>query len=275
MNELLSSLKSDLQAGQQGALSHAPLYHQVYTVLKAAILDGSIPFDSQMPTEHQITTAFEVSRITAKRAMDELAAENLVSRARGKGSHVTHRHTAKPVRGALVGMLESLIDMSEHSIVRVVSVENMLPPPEIRALLNLSETDKVHKVVRVSSNEEGEPYAYYVSWTVGISKHYAKRDLASQPRLKLLQRNGIELTEMQQTLSAENAPVHVAGELEVLPGAALLAVRRLGSVGSGRVVDVLDGLYNSRRYKYAMVMSVDGDTPNTPLPPDRNRQVHG
>ena len=264
MDELLDSLKSDLQAGQQGALERVPLYHQVYSVLKAAILDGSIPYDSQMPTEHQITDAFDVSRITAKRAMDELAAENLVTRTRGKGSHVTYKYKAKPVHGPLVGMLESLIDMSEHSIVRVVSVEQLMPPPEIRELLGLGEMDRVHKVVRVSSNEEGAPYAHYVSWTLGITKNYTKKHLASEPRLRLLRANGIELTEMHQTLSAESAPAHIATELKVVPGSALLAVRRLGRVIDGAVVDVLDGLYNPQRYQYAMVMSIDDDTSLSP-----------
>ncbi len=154
MDELLNSLKSDLMAAQQSAMARVPLYHQVYSVLKSAILDGSIPHASQMPTEHQITDTFDVSRITAKRAMDELAGEKLVTRTRGKGSHVAYCFTAKPVHGPLIGMLESLIDMSEHSIVRVVSVEQVVPPGEIREILGLSETDRVHKVIRVSSSEE-------------------------------------------------------------------------------------------------------------------------
>jgi len=115
----------------------------------------------------------------------------------------------------------------------------------------------VHKVVRVSSTVEGEPYAYYVSWTVGISKGYTKRLLQLQPRLKLLRENGINLTEMHQNLSAENAEPSIAQALEMMPGAALLAVRRLGRIEDGTVVDILDGLYNPQRYQYAMVMSID------------------
>lgn len=257
MSELLNSLKSDLQMAQHGAMARVPLYHQLYSVLKAAILDGTIPYDTQMPTEHQLTAAFDVSRITAKRAMDELAAEKLISRFRGKGSHVTYQFTPRPVRGPLIGMLESLIEMGEHSIVRVVSIEKVLPPADIRELLNLSDSDQVHKVIRVSSNEEGEPYAYYVSWTVGISRAYTKRKLESTPRVKLLRENDIKITEMKQVLSAETASGRIAAELGVEPGSALLSVRRLGHIDDGTVVDVLDGLYNPKRYQYAMVMSVD------------------
>ena len=257
MPELLNSLKSEWELAQHGAMSRVPLYHQLYTILKAAILDGTIPFDAQMPTEQQLTQTFEVSRITAKRAMDELAAEKLISRFRGKGSHVTYHYTPKPVRGPLVGMLESLIEMGEHSIVRVLSIEKVLPPADIRERMNLSDRDVVHKTVRVSSNEEGEPYVYYVSWTIGITRAYTKRRLENTPRVKLLRENNINLTKMEQLLSATNASGRIAAELEVEPGAALLSVRRFGYNEDGAIVDVLEGLYNPERYQYAMVMSVD------------------
>jgi len=257
MPELLNSLKADWQMAQHGAMSRVPLYHQLYSVLKSAILDGTIPYDAQMPTEQQLTKAFDVSRITAKRAMDELASEKLVSRSRGKGTHVKYQYRPKPVRGPLVGMLESLIDMGKHSIVRVVSIEKVVPPADIRERLNLSEEDLVHKVVRVSSTKECEPYAYYVSWTVGISRAYTKRKLESTPRLNLLRENDINLVKMKQLLSATNASVRIAAELDVEPGAALLSVRRFGYTESGAVVDVLEGLYDPKRYQYAMVMSID------------------
>jgi GntR family transcriptional regulator len=238
-------------------MSRVPLYHQLYSVLKAAILDGTIPFDSQMPTEQQLTKTFDVSRITAKRAMDELAAEKLVARFRGKGSHVTYHFKPKPVRGPLVGMLESLIEMGEHSIVRVLAIEKVVPPADIRERMQLSEDDHVHKTVRVSSSEEGEPYVYYVSWTVGITRGYTKRKLESSPRLLLLRENNINLIKMEQQLGAINASVRIAAELEIEPGAALLTVRRFGYTEDGSIVDVVDGLYNPERYQYAMVMSID------------------
>ncbi len=72
-----------------------PLYHQMYALLKNRVLDGSIPIGTQMPTEQQLAEAFSVSRITAKRAMEELAREELVERRRGKGTHVTHRYHPK------------------------------------------------------------------------------------------------------------------------------------------------------------------------------------
>lgn len=257
MSELLSSLKSDWQLAQSGALGRVPLYHQLYSVLKDAILNGMIPFDAQMPTEQQLASTFGVSRITAKRAMDELAAEGLVARFRGKGSHVTYRYTPMPMRAPLVGKLENLAEMGKHSLVRVLSVEKSVPPADIRKILGLKERQTVHKLIRVRSNEEGEPYAYYVSWTIGITKGYSRQSLETMPRLDVIRENGMRLTEIEQVLGAENATETIAEQLDTEPGTALLSIRRQTRNDKGRVVDVLDCLYNPKRYQYAMVLSLD------------------
>ncbi len=257
MSELLTSLKSEWNLAQGSALTRVPLYHQLYSVLKDSILNGTIEFDAQMPTEQQLAATFDVSRITAKRAMDELAAENLIARFRGKGSHVTYQYTPKPVRAPLVGMLENLAEMGKHSIVLVKSVEEVVPPADIRERLGLNERETAYKLVRVRSNEEGEPYAYYVSWTKGITKGFTKKNLEKTPRLNVIRDNGIKLTKIEQVLSAENASVRVSQDLDVEPGSALLSIRRQSHNESGEVVDVLDCLYNPKRFQYSMVLSVD------------------
>ena len=85
---------------QRQALSKdlpTPLYFQLYRLLKNGILDGTFINGSQLPTEGQLSEEFGVSRITSKRAMDELAREGLVERQRGRGTHVTHEPTAAPM----------------------------------------------------------------------------------------------------------------------------------------------------------------------------------
>ena len=80
----ITSLFSEQQRQSLKQDTPTPLYHQLYTLLKNSILSGTLQQGSQMPTEQQLADGFDISRITAKRAMDELAAEKLVERRRGK-----------------------------------------------------------------------------------------------------------------------------------------------------------------------------------------------
>lgn len=253
----LTALKLEWDANRAGVLSRIPLYHQIYTALKDAIMNGTITFGDKMPTEQQLVSVFDVSRITAKRALDELAAEHLIVRHRGKGSHVTYRWEPSPVKGPLIGMLENMSELFQHSTTKAISIEKITPPAEVRIELELEDDEKIYNVVRVHCNDDGEPYVYYVSWTIGITKGFTERNLQRHSRLKIIKKNGINLVQVKQTLSAEPATVRVAAALDVVPGAALLSLTRRSFDESGRLVDLLHGLYNPNLFKYLIELSLE------------------
>ena len=122
MDLIINKLFTQLELSSLRGEVPTPLYYQMYTLLKNRVLDGSINHGTQMPTEQQLAEAFDVSRITAKRAMDELAAEELVERRRGKGTHVTHHYAPEPVQAPLTGMLEKLASMGRDTKIKVLDV---------------------------------------------------------------------------------------------------------------------------------------------------------
>lgn len=67
-----------------------PAYRQIYFDLKNKIYQGVYPYNSRIPTEKELSNTYNVSRITSKRAIDELAIEHWVRRYPGKGSFVTY-----------------------------------------------------------------------------------------------------------------------------------------------------------------------------------------
>ncbi|MBP9536131.1 MAG: GntR family transcriptional regulator, partial [Pseudoxanthomonas sp.] len=141
-----------------------PLYHQMFTLLRDRILSGDIPCGSRIPTEFDLAEAFGVSRITAKRALDELAAEGLVERRRGKGTHVIHRSRPKPMTSPLTGLLENLEVLAEHTRVRLLNFRRALPPEPIRAMFDSGPQEALALAVRLRLQGD-TPFGYYTSWT--------------------------------------------------------------------------------------------------------------
>src|SRR6188472_4523608 len=86
-----------------------PLYHQIYVLLREQILSGVYADQALVPTEQALGERFGVSRITAKRALDELAAEGLVVRQRGRGTTVVGRMPSRPLSANISGLLENLL----------------------------------------------------------------------------------------------------------------------------------------------------------------------
>ncbi|WP_142433559.1 GntR family transcriptional regulator [Enterococcus mundtii] len=75
-----------------------PLYKTIFLALEKAIHDGTLPVDSQVPTEKELSQQYNVSRITSKRALTELEQLGLIYRVRGKGSFVKAPKKGVPSR---------------------------------------------------------------------------------------------------------------------------------------------------------------------------------
>lgn len=74
-----------MDMNQTGA---APLYYFVQEQLKARIQDGTYKPGSQIPAEPELRAMFNVSRITVRRAVEELCKEGLLEKKHGKGTFV-------------------------------------------------------------------------------------------------------------------------------------------------------------------------------------------
>jgi GntR family transcriptional regulator len=231
-----------------------PLYHQLFVVLRDRILSGEYAHGTQLPTEYQLADLFQVSRITAKRAMDELATAALVERRRGKGTHVIHRHAPHAMQAPLVGLLENLEVLAEESDVGLIQFRRGPAPENIRLEFGCEPSHELAYAVRVRS-KGGTPFAHYVSWSDIRHKGFSADNLARHSRIRLFKRCGIELDHVEQWLSATLADASVAPRLKIDIGTPLLALERKSYLADGRLVDLLYGLYRPDQFRYHMTLS--------------------
>lgn len=234
-----------------------PLYFQLFTLLKNRILNGSIPHGEQMPTEEELAKGFGVSRITAKRALDDLAAAELVERRRGKGTFVTYSAARESVHALLTGELEKLTNLARKTHVKVIDVGQQLPPGDVAAEMGLEHGEKAWRSTRIRCTEDDIPYGYLISWTIDISRGYTKRELERRVRLDILRENGIEIKKIEQTINAVPARDFFADALNMDIGEpTLLMVRRIYDVND-RLVDILYCHHNPRRFQFRLELDAD------------------
>ena len=65
-----------------------PLYKQLVEAIREGIQSGRHPEGSRLPSEQELSSIYQVSRITVRAALKELAADGLVVRMQGKGTYV-------------------------------------------------------------------------------------------------------------------------------------------------------------------------------------------
>ena len=248
------------------AVLPVPKYHQIYLVLREQLDEGR--FASGLPGELALMQQFGVARVTVRRALEQLAAEGLIERERGRGTRpVVRREAARP-RGAgavrtqsarLTGLLENLVSVSLNTSVRVLEVSEVDANRAVAQALAIEPGTPVQKAVRVRSTREG-PLSHITTWVPkALAQGFGKRELAHKPILVLLEESGVRVGRAQQTISARLADAQVASHLGVQVGSALLAVRRLIRDVDDRPVQWLHGLYRPDRYEYQMQLSRVGD----------------
>jgi len=234
----------------------APLYHQLYKVLHDAIAEGVIPNGVKMPTEKKLAAAFDVSHITARRAMDELALKGMVIRQRGRGSFVDHHYHPDPIHSPLKQLMLTLEHNGSETTTKVLSKASITPPEKIATLFNIENDQQLFFMVRIRL-DEGIAFAHYTSWTRGLDPDLSKEEIENTPRIKLFADQGIEVVRMDHTISATAASPDVANALDVEVGKPLMKLQHVFFDSHDNVQDVITGLYNSDRFLYQQESLLD------------------
>lgn len=79
---------SDLLKLGLDRVSTGPLYVRLRKVLQDAILDGTLAGGTPLPAERDIADLTSVSRVTVRKAFDQLVDLGLLTRRRGSGTFV-------------------------------------------------------------------------------------------------------------------------------------------------------------------------------------------
>lgn len=236
--------------------SHVPLYHQLFERLRDGIADGTFAPLDLLPSEADLEKTFNVSRITVRRALDELRLRNFVVREKGRGTRVSSRKpVSSSITGSVEGMLENNLVMGLKTHVEVLEFDYVPVTTDIAEALNLEAGEIVQHSVRVRQHE-GVPFSFLTTFIPApIGRLFSRDDMTAAPLLVLLEKNGVEIDHAEQSISAESASSHVARCLEVEPGHSLLRIDRTAYDVDNRPVQHIIALYRPEIYSYRMKLA--------------------
>ncbi|SAI31348.1 GntR family transcriptional regulator [Bordetella ansorpii] len=232
-----------------------PLYHQLFLSLREAIFRGDFQPGSMLPSEAELEKQFGISRITVRRAIDELTSRALVRREKGRGTRVLER-TLPPsgIIGSIEAMVDSSLAMGMQTEVQLLEFEYVPAPEAAARALDLERGVPVQHAIRVRKLD-ATPFSYletYVPETVG--RRYERHDITAQPLVALLEEAGITISRAVQTISAESATPELGRALHLAPGAPLLKVERTVYAQDDLPVEYITAWYHPQMYKYRMAL---------------------
>lgn len=237
---------------RDGALDRSaaiPLYHQIFLQLRDEILSGQRAFGSAVATEKEISEIYAVSRITARRALDELAQHHFVARKRRVGTTVIFRPPAKPFEANIDQAVDSLLELGRMTKVRVLALRKEPAGPWVAEAMSLKADEPVVRAARVRYLD-GSPLGYVVSYVpASLSRHVTRAGLTRMPILKLIQNAGYRLGKATQTVAAMLADPMICRTLGVEPRSAILRITRTVYDLSGTPILLTVAHYRSDRYQ--------------------------
>src|SRR3990167_3809243 len=204
-----------------------PRYYQITHSLEQRLYNNHYPPGERFLSEKELEISFGVSRITARRALEELKKKGLVTRHRGKGTYVA-TNFEKPNFPKFTGSLDQLFMVGIAGVVKEATIEQVVAPPKVALALQLKGPNAyVTRIQRVLSLH-GTPHTYHQSfYPQSIGKKIQKQDLFKHPLLELLEREfHIAVVKVYQVIEAAVADTELADRLEVSFGSPLLYVER-------------------------------------------------
>jgi GntR family transcriptional regulator len=220
-------------------------YREIAADLRGRIHSGELAAGAILPSEAELSAAYDASRVTVRRALDELRADQLIDSRQGFGWFVP----AETLRQSLgrLGTIEDQLAASgavpERRILDFGFVE--APPPVVAAL----GPGTVLRVRRLNL-ADGQPFARVTVWCPeDLGAELSRADVERSPFYELLP---VELGGATQIIGAVAASDDDAGLLEVPAGSPLLICERVTTSTSGRPVLVSEHVFPGHRTEFVV-----------------------
>jgi GntR family transcriptional regulator len=233
------------------AAHNSLLYARVETVLIGEITHGELKVGDQLPTEDSLIARFGVSRITVRRAIQNLVGRGLVEIRRGKGTFVAAPRITQDLK-ELSGFVEDMHAVGRKPTARVLGREIVPAGATVARQLALTRGERVVRIRRVRL-ADGIPLSFDETvLPLEIGKKIITNNLTVEPIFSLLEsKYDVPLIEAEYKLDAVAAENEVARALKVKPRSAIFRIERTSYTTGGRPVD-----YETLHYRGDLVQFV-------------------
>ncbi len=229
-----------------------PKYMVIANQLKQRIFSGEFSDDQQLPQEVRLTKAYNVSRITIRKALDVLVSDELIYRVQGAGTFIKESNTTKSVDQNQA----ELFDV-DNLIIQIVNFSVDKPTKKIANKLEINRFDLVYVVERVLSHKD-IPIAYQqlyfpIKYIQGMRMDALKTSISRF----LTDELGVELTNINRDFSIDHLDKKRADRLNVTEKDPLIMAQEKIYLSDGAIGVYDCSWINTSKYKYSVRIALD------------------
>lgn len=232
-----------------------PKYIVVKHAIKAMLDQGLLEANAILPSERELMETYNVSRITVRRAVEELEQEGYLYKVQGKGTFVKGDEKRQDLI-SITSCTEDVLRLGMTPTRRVVGSEIIPADKKRQSRLSLTEGDRVYRLKRIYY-ADGEPLNFttvYLPYKLfpGVESH----DFARNSLYKILEEEyGVKITRAERTLEAVLAYEEVQEYLNIRSGVPLILFQCItyGEIkGKEYPIETFKCYYRSDRFKFCV-----------------------
>jgi GntR family transcriptional regulator len=235
--------------------SKQPLHLVISEKLREQIFGREYSPGEQLPSEHQLMSQFNVSRITVRRAIANLVNQGLVVCHRGKGVFVKEQNkVTRSLSNPLVFFDEDMSRQGVASSIKSLCFEIKEPSARVREELKLpADTHRIYcqKKIILTDNIPVALDITYIRFDLGET---FANELQSSLIYPTLDDNGISVERVETLLECTHATHEVSEHLDIPLGAPLLVNRYVAYTSGEKPIICGNTLSRADRLCYSVVL---------------------
>lgn len=249
-----SSTPDTAPAGIAAAPAFSPLYQQIKGLMLQSLQSGEWKPGSVIPSEFELAARFKVSQGTVRKAIDELAAENLLLRRQGKGTFVA-THAERHVQYRFLRLEPDTGDRTSEGPAQrhIVDCKRTRANADVAKGLGIRTAEPVLQVRRVLSFA-GVPTILEDLWLPGTPfKGLTSERLTHYdgPMYALFETEfGVRMVRAEEKIRAVLPEPEQCELLRVSPNTPLLSVERIAYTYNDTPMEMRRGLYLTDTHYY-------------------------
>lgn len=237
-----------------GTSGSAPLYARLKNLVQQSIASGELKEGDFIPAERSVAEMLSISRVTVRKAFQELVMEGVLVQRRGSGTHVNgpNRRIEQP--------LSRLTSFTQDMQLRGLKTDadwlnrvSGLPTPEEALKLSISPSELVSRFHRLR-RADGIPLA--IENAVIPNKFLPEPERVEGSLYAALDAKGLKPVRALQRLHASALNTVDAKLLDLPTGSPALSIERISYLGDGRAVEYTRSIYRGDSYDFLAELTI-------------------
>jgi GntR family transcriptional regulator len=220
-------------------------YLQLATAVRHLVGEGVLRPGEALPAERHLSAITGFSRVTIRRAIEELLRDGILSRRHGSGTYVARR-IEQPL-SVLAGFSEDIKSRGMRPGSIWLARELTPPKPDEGLALGVRPGELVARISRVRTADD-DPLA--IEHAVLPAEILPSPEFAGDSLYAALAERGARPVNGMQRLHAALATAEEARLLLIPVGSAILRIERRGFLENGRPVELTISAYRGDRYDF-------------------------